>query len=377
SADDTGNVIGQNIAPGAVVVVSYNKFLLEEEITYVPSELATLNGTVPTVLANEGFVYNTWMPESYGNTTLSYDGAVYNPDGTINLVLSTGLVGAQVPHDSRYIKVVFDGNIMREGIDFSLVVDPVSGAASLARILTGHIGDASTVTVSYFYNEVFTVATQYPAFVEQLATTIDQTEHAAADVLIKAMVANGVDVSMTVVLSATATPEVMDPQIRTIIGIVMDNAVGVLYQSEMIRQVKALTGVANVEVPFTKFAKTDGAYDIDTIIPTTTPWLKMSQDPAFVNQPIPTNSFITQFAVLPDVTIPSGGLPDAFVGMLYEGQAFRRALTIQDFFSSSVPSFYIIGQNDQIDAATPLNNSYAQRILLKEDPTITNPATRS
>src|SRR5208282_33689 len=51
SADDTGNVIGQNIAPGAVVVVSYNRFLLEEEITYVPSELATLNGTVPTVLA--------------------------------------------------------------------------------------------------------------------------------------------------------------------------------------------------------------------------------------------------------------------------------------------------------------------------------------
>lgn len=374
AAADTGNAVGQNIAPGATAEVTYNKFALYERLEFVTGETIVLNGTVPTPLANDGFVRNTWLPESYDNTTLSYDGAAYNPDGTINLVASTGLIGALVPHDNRYIKLVFDGKVMQEGLDYTLTVDSISGAATVARILTGHIGDAATVTVSYFHTEPFTIATQYPAFVEQLANTIATTKHAAADVLIKAMVANGVDVSLTVELAITATPEVMDGRIRTVTSIVMDNAVTKLTQAELIRQVKALTGVSNIQVPLTKFAKTDGAYDIDTIIPTDTAWLKLSNDPAFTGQSIPTNSYITQFPVLPDVTIPSGGLPDAFVGMLYEGQAFRRALSIQDFLLSGVPSFYIIGVNDQI---VPGDNSYAQKIMLKEDPTITNPALRS
>ena len=134
---------------------------------------------------------------------------------------------------------------------------------------------------------------------------------------------------------------------------------------------------SNVIVPLTKFAKTDGAYDIDTIIPTATPWLSLSQDAEFAGEPVPTNAFITQFVVLPDSTIPSGGLPDSFVGMLYEGETFRRALSVQDFFNSSVPSFYIIGGNDEIDANTPLPASYEGKILLKETDTITNPAVRS
>ena len=373
---DTGNATGQNIASGATVNITYNQFDLYERLSFFANEAQTLNGTVPTPLAHEGFVRNTWLPESYGNTTLSLDGAVFNADGSINLVASTGLVGARVAHDNRYIKVTFNGSVMLEGIDYTLTVDPISGAATLARILTGHIGDASTVLVSYFTTETFTIATQFPAFVEALANTIAVTKHAAADVLVKAMVANGVDVSMTVELASTATPEVLDPQIRTIISIVMDNASGVLAQSQLVRQVQAITGVASIVLPLTKFAKTDGAYDIDIIIPTATSWLKLANDPAFAGDPIPSNSFITQFPVLPDSTIPSGGLADAFVGMLFEGQAFRRASSVQDFFLSTTPSFYIIGNNDQIDTAGDLAG-YQQKILLKEDPTISNPGIRN
>ena len=52
-AADSGNVTGQNIAPNETVVVAYNKFVLEEQITYVASESVTLNGTVPSLLARE------------------------------------------------------------------------------------------------------------------------------------------------------------------------------------------------------------------------------------------------------------------------------------------------------------------------------------
>lgn len=387
---DTGNAVGQNIAAGATVNITYKKFNLYERLTLHTDEPVVLNGTVPAPLAVEGFVHNTWLPESYNNFTLTQDGwnGFYGPDGGYDIVgsdlnptqsPSTGLIGAQVPHDSRYIKVTFLGTVMVEGIDYKLTVNPVSGAATLARILTGHIADAGTVLVTYFTTESFTMATEFPAFVETLAASLATTKHAAADVLVKAMVANGVDVSMTVELASTATPEVMDPRIRTIVSIVMDNATTKLTQAELIRQVKALTGITNVVVPLTKFAKSDGAYDIDIIVPSNTAWIQMSQDPAFANQNfnIPQNAWITEFPVLPDSTIPSGGTQDAFVGMLYEGQTFRRATSVQDFFGSSTPSFYIIGNNDVIDSTHPLTNAYAQKILLKEDLTVTNPALRA
>jgi len=105
--------------------------------------------------------------------------------------------------------------------------------------------------------------------------------------------------------------------------------------------------------------------------------LQLKQDPAFASISLPVNSFITEFPVLPDATVPSGGQPNAFVGMLYEGQAFQRCLSIQAFLAATVPSFYIIGTNDQINSSTPLPNSYAQRVLLLEAPAITQPTTRA
>jgi hypothetical protein len=363
---DSGVATTFNISNNQSVSVTYNKFDLFERLTLVTNEQQVLNGTLPTFLSNKGFIQNTWLPESYGNTTLSLDGAVLNTDGSINVPQSTGLIGALIPHDLRYIKIVFNGNVMREGIDFSLTVDPISGTAAITRILTGRIQDAGKITVSYFTSEIFTISTKFPSFVEQLASKISSTKHAAADVLVKAMIANPIDVTLTVTLSSNADASTLDPQIRTVIDIVLSNAKGTLFQSEVIRQVKAITGVANVAVPLTKCAKSDGAYDIGIVIPTQTPWIPLADDPAFTNFKVPTNAFISQAQVLPDTTIPSGGLPDAFVGLLFEGEPYRRASSIHDLLTNSagVASFYIIGVNDQIDGATPLDFGYAQRVIL-------------
>jgi hypothetical protein len=376
---ETGTATGSAIQNNQSLIVGYNKLAVAEKLTLITDEQVVLTSTLPSSLANQGFVSNTWLPESYGNTTLTLDGVAYNSDGTINPGTSTGLVGALVPRTSRYIKVVSNGIVMREGTDFSLTVDAVSGTAALSRIVTGRIPSGGIVFVSYFTNEVFTFATQYPPHVEILSNAIADTKAAGADIIVKAMLPNAVDVNMTVVLDPNAAPETMDSRIRTAITRVLDNAQGTLYQSELIRQVKALNGVQNVEVPLVKCAKSDGSYNVGVVVPTQTPWTVLSLDPAFSNLLNPLNSYITTFPVLPDSTIPSGGTPDSLVGLLYQGEVYRRALSIQDFLTNSgdTPSFYIIGENDHINANTPLSNSYAQRVLITIPATVANPAVRS
>jgi hypothetical protein len=374
----SGIVMGSAIQGGQQVVVSYNKFVLYERLSFVSGESQVLSGTLPTTLDNDGFVLNTWLPESYTTGTdvfpvvqqgfaLTLDGwnGLFGADGGLDVVGSAtfaplGLVGNQVPHDSRYIKVTNGPTptvVYKENLDFTLAVDPTSGSATLARILTGRIPDGGTVLVSYFTTETFTVSTQYPTFVELLANTIAQTQSAAADVLIKAMVANPVDITMAVTLDANTSPEAVDPVIRTVINIVLDNSARTLFQSELVGQVQAITGVQSVELPLIKCAKSDGSYDIGVVVPTGTAWTQTNTT---------NNAWISTNAVLPDTTIATGGQPTAIVDVLYQGQVFRRATSLQDFLSNSpaVPhlavapgivnstpgSFYIYGTDDQTNS---------------------------
>ncbi len=378
----------QNIPPPSglnppTVVFTYYKFQLYEQITLVGNpalstgENITLTGTITTQLANPGFVHNVWLPVSYGNTSLAFDG--YN----VNPLLATGLTGAQVPYASRYIKVTLLTAgvpvVMREGIDFTLIVNATSGVATLARILTGAIPSGATVQVSYFYNETFSINTQYPAYVEQLANQVAITKHAAANVLIKAEIANPIDMTMVIELNSSTSPDIVDAQIRDVINIALDNVSGTaLFMSEIVAQVMSVQGVVSVQLPLVKFAKSDGAYDIAVVIPTQTVWNPLNTDPAFSTLSVPTQSFITNVPVLPDATIPGGGPSTAYVGLLYQGQAFRRAASIQDFLTNSTtPSFYFIGTNDQISPTQPLTANYAQKILITIPPTLANPGLQA
>jgi hypothetical protein len=352
-------------------------------------------------------VNNTWLPQSYTIgiptfpvTQLGYslildgwDGAYNTTDGGLDIAGSlaydpSGLVGNGVPYASRYIKVTYNNGVtnvvMKQNLDYTLTVDPVSGSATLARIVTGAIPDGATVNVSYFVTETFTISTQYPTFVQMLANTIAETKSAGASVLVKAMVANPVDITLTVTLDANTSAATVDPVIRTVINIVLDNSVGTLYQSSLIQQIQNITGVKSVEIPLIKCAKSNGSYDIGVVVPTGTPWTKLSSDPAFsgvnssvngVPVSIPQNSWITTAQVLSDSTIPSGGDPNAIVDFLYQGQAFERATSVSSFLTTalSVPhlavapgatfdspgSFYIIGVNDPYFINNPNLTAYA------------------
>jgi len=350
-------------------------------------------------------VFNTWLPQSYSTGVFTFpvppvvapftfnplalilDGwdGEFGADGGLDVIGSatfdpSGLVGNQVPYASRYIKVTYNNGVtdvvMKENIDFTLTVNPTSGSATLARILTGRIPDGGTVEVSYFTTETFTISTQYPTFVELLANAIAITKSAAADVLIKAMVANPVDITMTVTLDANTSAATVDPTIRTAINVVLDNSAQTLFQSDLVSQVQAITGVQSIEIPLIKCAKSNASYDIGVVIPTGTVWLQTNTT---------NNAWVSANAVLPDTTIATGGEPTAIVDVLYQGQVFRRATSLLDFQTNSpaVPhlavnpgvvnaspgSFYIYGTDDvnnsgkialtiPLDVPNPGNLSY-------------------
>jgi hypothetical protein len=367
---------GGAIALQATVLVAYNKFNLIENLTLNSQELVVLQGTIPTFLRNKGFVKNTWLPESHGQTSL---------------ILDSVLISAGIPYKNRYLKVTFNNGItdvvMKEGVDYFLEVDSVSGATSIKRIITGKIPDKGTVKVTYFTTEVFSISSEFPAFVEQLVGKVAASKNAGADVVVKSMLANAVDLSLVVELNTNADPAVIDPRIRTVIGTVFDNATDQLSQSELVRQIKAINGVKNVRIPLTKCARSNGSYEVGFILPTNTEWIVLNQDPAFLSQlTIPARAFITSASVLPNATIPGGGLVDSYVGLLFEGESYRRSFSLQDFLqNSTVPSFYIVGVNDKIDINTPLNNflgdgksfDYPGRVLITLPNTVGNPALQA
>jgi hypothetical protein len=228
--------------------------------------------------------------------------------------------------------------------------------------------------VSYFVTEDFSIISEYPAFVQQVVNAINITKHAAADVIVKAMINNTVDVTMTATLTPGATASTIDQQIRSVISITLDNAKTLMTQAELIGQVMSVVGVSNVSVPLEKFAKSDGSYDIGIVIPTQTSWTALSAVSPFNKLTWGSNCYITTEAVLPDATIPSGGSVDSYVGLLQEGTSYTRSLSISDFQSNSNgTAFYIIGTNDQVDSATPIPAEWLGHVLISVPASVANP----
>src|SRR5208282_5026104 len=111
----SGLATGSAIQPNQTVSVTYNQFFLYERLTFVPNEQQVLSGTLPTILNNDGFIRNTWLPESYTTgipalpvqygDSLTLDGwdGLYGVDGGLDIPGSlalnpSGLVGNSVPH---------------------------------------------------------------------------------------------------------------------------------------------------------------------------------------------------------------------------------------------------------------------------------------
>ena len=349
----------KRLASGAIaqnkdLLVTVDRHRFREVLT-LRTESVTLTGATPVALSNKGFVRETYSPESHQLLTLLDDADLQT-----------------IARAKRYIKVVYSGTVMVEGKDFVLEVG-TTGVASVSRYVSGgtvlsRIPDGGSVTVTYYTAEVFTVTTRYPQFIQQLAQTVEKHRHTAADVIVKAMTENPVDADFTVELASNASVEVVDPKIRTAFTAACNNASSSLTQAEIVKQLKSIAGVKNVRIPFRRMAKADGAYDIGLIVPTGTSWVPMStfgdSDPMFGARTWDVKTYITKEPVLRYSTLPSGGRKDAYVGMLYEGEAYTRTLSLDEIRAETNAAFYVIGTNDGFDSASPVDAAHYGKVIL-------------
>lgn len=354
-------VASQGIVLDQPVLVSYPKYRFTENLTLVQEQSVTLSGTAYSTVCASGFVKDVWIAQSWGRTELANDTSL--ADRALNL---------------RYIKLTYDDGsgpvVMRENSDFVTSTDE-SGKLRIARCVSDNtvisrIPDNAVVKVSYFTTDVFDVAYVFPSYVTRVSDAFAEKASACADVLVKAMQDTDVDIYMTVELESNATPTIVDPKIRTAIDLALNRSKSFLAQGKIVEVVQGIRGVKSVRLPFTKFSKADGAYEVGTLIPTGTSWVLANTLSLFSG--LGKSTFITGKSVLPTATKPSGGDRDAYVGLLYEGEQYTRLHSADELAMAQPGSFYIIGVNDSVNGvAIPLE--HVGKVLLVPKSTISNP----
>ena len=337
------------------ILVTVDRYRFQE-ILALRTETLTLTGATETTLVNKGFVRETYSPESHQLLGLLDDADLQT-----------------ISRTKRYIKVVCSGTVMVEGKDFTLEVDADTGTTKISRYVSGgtvlsRIPDGGSITVSYYTSEIYTISTRYPQYIQKIAQDVEEHRHTAADVVVKAMTENPVDADFTVELASNASVEVVDPKIRTAFTAACNNTSSSLTQAEIVKQLKSISGIKNIRIPFRRMTKADGAYDIGLIIPTGTKWIPMStfgdSDPMFGARTWGARTFITQSPVLRYNTLPSGGYKDSYVGMLYEGEAYKRTLSLDELRARTDAAFYLIGVNDGFNESSPVDSAHYGKILL-------------
>ena len=349
---------GSTIPLDSPVLVAFNRRRIREALT-TRLDRITLSGTTPVTLTSPGFLRNTWVAASHGVNVL------------LNDPTFTG--GMAVPRNRRYIKVVHavSGEVFYEGVDFVIIDDPTAGP-QISKFVSGgtifgSIQDGDPLEVSYLTAETFTYTFTYPQFLAHLGNRLQETKPGGADVLAKAMLPNYVDMNLSVTVedSPTSTPAVMDPKIRTAISLAISLTGKRLSQSDIVGMVSAIPGVTRVDLPLGRMAKADGSSVIGEIIPTGTVW----ESPEALHLPgtlfpVSTHSWVTRDPVLSCSTIPSGGTPTSFVGLLHEGKSFRRCRSLAEFAAAQDAAFYIIGLNDAVGPTAPVAAQHYRKVLL-------------
>lgn len=313
-------------------VVGYNRIGLRESISFI-TETKTISLN-PVYLNNNGFIPNVWLAESYGLTTILNDPAM-----------------SMTSRSKRYIKVTYDNGlgpvVMTEGLDFNISYYS-DGSCSIYR-LSGpgsRLQEDSVVVISYYRSEILNIRYLYPAYINILKNEIESRRHAGSDIVIKDMMDTRVDLSTSIEIDSYTNVENIDNKIRTAITIAMDNTIDRLTQAELVKQIKSIPGVTNIELPFKKFTRSDGSYEVGIVVPIGTTWVLASTDDYAKNFNLPSNAWITSTSVLPTLTIPSGGRQDAFVDLLYGGEQMTRVLTPSGLSGKDNGYFYILGVGD-------------------------------
>jgi len=143
--------------------------------------------------------------------------------------------------------------------DYRLVAPTGTDTWSIQRTESSTILSGQVVSVTYQYNQNFTVQYSTNLVVGVAQNSLEQSRHLTADVVVKQCNLLPVDITATVLLQAGAVRDVVEPRIRAALQNLVLNSQS-LRQSNVVKTIESVQGVSYVLSPLALLRLADGAH---------------------------------------------------------------------------------------------------------------------
>ena len=324
--------------------------VIEVDYRYRGSNVYVLNNQpVDEVLSVTGDIDGVLPPENYnlvklqdplkeGNSTISKDGVEVNyfngypTDSTRQITAETHYFLSTEPIKLAVMGVDTDTLVVSadsqgvlayvRGTDYSVGKGGDKNYTYLYLESFSKIRNGSLVYVSYTAAQNFTVVYTSNNTLKQVQTAVNQSRHAAADVIVKNTIQNYVDIAIQIIRKRGFNADTISNQIKTTLGNAVNNlkVSQPLMVDDVIKMVKDINGVKTVVLPILKMMKKNGSF-----IPSD--YLGSVNFKAYnENAGQGVTSFISTTPVLAYGTVDTGGIPSLFKA-IYEG---TQALVMAD-----------------------------------------------
>lgn len=253
-----------------------NSYILDNQPV---EEIVSITGDVDGLLSVENYdLYKLEDPLLNGESTIAQDGISLNyfngvpTDSTINVsaeahvfLTSTSIKLAKKGIDIDTIVVSSDDtgiDVYEKDLDYTIGKGGQAGYSYLYLQPYSKIRAGSTVYVGYTHSQNFKVVYTVNEALLNVQSSLDETKHAAADVVAKKAVHNYVDIVLQVIRMKGFSAATVEDKIQTLIGNYVSNLhVGQpLMMDNVIALVKSVDGVKTLVLPITRMRKQDDSF---------------------------------------------------------------------------------------------------------------------
>jgi len=258
---------------------STNTFVpTQQPVRRIVSIVGTVSGTLD--MSNGYSLYKTEDPLLYGESVGAQDyvkimqyngipsGAVLTVNDEEHILVGTRLedldsigidnVSIRVFNQARTIE--YNGPDATQP-DYLITEGSSTTPASIVRVSSGNIANGQVVSVDYDYDENFTVRYVVNDLIRVVQDEVSDKKHTSADVLVKHVVENAMDLENTVILKPGVDRAQIDSLIRTKVSQETNNRPigGGIRQADIVHVQDSIAGVDYPIVPFSKMAWADGS----------------------------------------------------------------------------------------------------------------------
>ena len=326
----------------ALTYQTYNIFPRKFKVVGEP---LVLQGTAPSYLTNLGVAVDAdsfqVTKDMAGLIPLTRYGKGSIPNYRLtpydDLIKTTG---SSSPYDAEYWAAQSD---TLQGV-LAASKSSLESPVGLINMNLSEVPDGSTVYVSYEYYENLTVLYSVDQGVIDAQALVEKNRSCTADILVKRCNYMSATAQISVTLASGADKNTVDTSIRTaVFGLFNALSVGDgVVESELIRAVKSVSGVANVTVPLDRLAFADGAMMLQESLPLWDVTTELNISSIATATPIYKSRTRSLYS-----SAVNGGEDWEYVAVYEDGLAMKRTHSVAEFLQTGVGDYgtFYVAQN--------------------------------